>query len=262
MAEDPNEIYELWNQGAELFNAQRNWIAQNREQNGGELDWGALRKAEEEHGWPGYYDPLSFHQGVRTWRMRLPQHRKNSFVKRKARYAIQCATCQKLFTTEKVFGVNHISFCSDKCKEVGEVERIEAKRERRRERAKERSEALANREGVCLVCKAPMRVSRVTKKTCSERCKKALQRHPEAYPLPTVEAPSEEDIKKVMQAGLAVTLARLGGKSVSCDALEERERGREWVKEARKLRRLANLREEAPAIYLKEVMDRMLAESR
>lgn len=45
----------------------------------------------------------------------------------------------------------------------------------------ERKERLANREGRCQVCGETFRVQRNTARTCSERCRKALQRHPERY---------------------------------------------------------------------------------
>ena len=90
-------------------------------------------------------------------------------------YLHQCPICDQLFATD-----NHREmFCSDGCKGVHNERRLEAKATRRRDLQAKRSESLANRRGVCLACGTEFDLKRITAKTCSETCRKRLQRRPD-----------------------------------------------------------------------------------
>lgn len=88
---------------------------------------------------------------------------------------VQCPHCRNLFATFS----SHDHFCSDACSDAAQQQRRDAKADRRRDRQAKRSQALANRSGICLACGEQFTLQRITAKTCSEACKKRLQRKPE-----------------------------------------------------------------------------------
>ena len=87
----------------------------------------------------------------------------------------RCRACEELFLTTRQFGGR--GQCGEACDAVM-VERVA---ERKRQARKQKSAELANRTGRCHVCGDLFQVKRKTARTCSERCKKQAQRHPDRY---------------------------------------------------------------------------------
>jgi len=85
----------------------------------------------------------------------------------------RCRACDGLFLTARLFGGRQQ--CSAACDAVVVDQIAERKRQQRRQR----SPALASRTGRCRVCGELFQVKRKTARTCSERCKKQAQRHPD-----------------------------------------------------------------------------------
>ena len=127
---------------------------------------------------------------------------------------VQCPHCGTLFSTFS----QHDHFCSDACKQAAQDNRTAAKAERRKLRQAERSEALASRTGICLACGNQFTLKRITAKTCSEACRKRLQRKPELAAeqlVPLDVAPDLQEAieaeKRHAQAALKLRMASFGG---------------------------------------------------
>jgi hypothetical protein len=79
---------------------------------------------------------------------------------------------------------------------------------------------LANRQGRCCVCGELFTLKRITAKTCSPRCKKALQRNPDRYaikePPPTIRFRDDtvltiaEYVSKLSNASVNLHMAGIG----------------------------------------------------
>ena len=142
----------------------------------------------------------------------------------------------------------------------------EIKAERRRAVRRERSLALANRKGLCRVCGAEMKVSRGTKTTCSDRCRKQwIRKGDEAFPLPeTTDKVLFKEGAEPMPLADALELIRSKHRSVAYANITARFTGAEKQEavEADLKRILAQLerwdvllklRTEAPAVFLWEL---------
>ena len=87
----------------------------------------------------------------------------------------QCRGCRNWFITFD----HHASVCSDACHHTATAAAKAERTTRRKARQAQRSAALANRTGICLCCGNEFNIQRITAKTCSEACRKRLQRKPE-----------------------------------------------------------------------------------
>ena len=149
----------------------------------------------------GYTDRLQFDQFRKTWTVKIPLE---SFYSIEGKIPFmhnprlfQCRGCHDIFLVDSGRGcsnkVNYQgqnvangfqtwrSVCSDACQQTSDERNTEAANAKRKERNAKRTEALASRQGRCRVCGELFTLKRVTGKTCSDRCKKALQRNPERY---------------------------------------------------------------------------------
>lgn len=148
----------------------------------------------------GYTDRLRFDQFRKTWTLKIPRESLYSLEwKIPSMYSprlFQCRGCRGIFLVDSGIRVSSKntphgqvangyqswrSVCSDACQQISDERRTEANNAKRKERNAKRSEALASRQGRCRVCGELFTLKRVTGKTCSDRCKKALQRNPERY---------------------------------------------------------------------------------
>ena len=174
-------------------------------------DWSAdLAYVTRRLGIPdGYTDRLRFDEIRKTWTLKVPPEALYSldrnFQSMPSPRLFQCRGCQGIFLVDSGSGHSHKvnrqgelvangyqswrSVCSDACQQLSDERKAEANKARRKERNAKRSEALASRKGRCRVCGELFTLKRVTGKTCSDRCKKALQRNPDRYAIK--EPPSE-----------------------------------------------------------------------
>lgn len=175
-------------------------------------------------------------------------------------WVIQCMDCRTLqIQSSSHKGNGRCQSCRDKELQA----RAARKAAQRIEKRKERSAALASRRGLCLVCRTPITVARTTRRTCSDRCRKQLLRNPERYELPpaTTTVMIDDAVLSLDQA-----LARLADHAIKAAMLRshpaaamigqpsEVERLIEADRQAvQRLKDLARLREEAPAVFLAEV---------
>jgi RNA polymerase-binding transcription factor DksA len=122
---------------------------------------------------------------------------------------VQCPRCSTLFATFS----QHDHYCTDACRDEALQVTADAKAERRRDRQSKRSEALANRYGTCLACGEQFTLKRITAKTCSEACRKRLQRKPELAELHLQLPPIRTDLAELevsLQVAAARSMAELG----------------------------------------------------
>ena len=138
--------------------------------------------------------------------------------------------------------------------------------QRRAERRRQRSIELANRKGLCRVCGTEMTVSRGTKTTCSDRCRKQwIRKGEQAFPLPetTEDVRFSEDgpIYQLPEAidlvsdRLSSHLIQLSIKATTTADLREDPVAKDLRRILTKLQRyqlLLKLRTEAPAVFLYE----------
>jgi RNA polymerase-binding transcription factor DksA len=168
---------------------------------------------------------------------------------------VQCPRCSTLFATFS----QHDHFCTDACRDEALQNTAEAKAERRRVRQSKRSEALANRYGICLACGEQFTLKRITAKTCSEACKKRLQRKPELAeqhlqlpPIRTDLAELEAAVQAQCQQSLdaAIGAARTGQSAPpdAGDAKAERLQLKHTVWHQRCVQRLHAIADQAPAL--------------
>lgn len=126
-----------------------------------------------------------------------------------------CPECGQLYATDD----HHELFCSAACREKHNRARLDAKAEHRRKVNTERSTKLASRTGVCLACGDEFTMRRITAKTCSETCRKRLQRKPELSSEFLFELPIRPDLeqleaedRKLGQARLDLSWAEFSGR--------------------------------------------------
>lgn len=176
------------------------------------------------------------------------------------RYAITCGLCNCLALVHHVQeGAGHCHTCREKVL----AERAKVKAARRIESRKARSLELANRRGLCLVCHSEMTVARGSRRTCSDRCRKQLLRHPDRYQLPTTpeqvkigeqSMPLAEAKNRLDSAHgnrvYALVMSGQGEQLNSDPSLQSLKKAQEQV--ARMIQ-LQKLREEAPAVFLAEI---------
>lgn len=179
------------------------------------------------------------------------------------RWMIQCLQCGvAALLNSPMTGSGHCPTCRAEQLQ----QRAAVKAERRVERRRERSAALASRQGRCLVCHSPMTVARVTRTTCSDRCRKQwIRKGAEAFPLPETpaavkigdqEMPLAEAHSKIASAksNHALELVYAGrGKELDTDSKLQQLRAA--LAQVERLMELQRLREEAPAIFLAELME-------
>jgi 5-methylcytosine-specific restriction endonuclease McrA len=173
-------------------------------------------------------------------------------------HVIECRQCGQLALRH-----DHrasAGLCHD-CRNTDLEQRKVVKAERRIERRQQRSAELANRQGLCRVCGSQMTVARISKVTCSDRCRKQWIRNGEqAFPLP--EAPTEVRIGAVDPLPLAVAHERVFDRLMRHTMTREIKWGepdpvaddmRRILDQIIHLRSLAALRESAPAVFLFEM---------
>jgi len=228
--------------------------------------WGPPREWERQHGIPDILSAGRLHcqsrrDGTGWWTMKLAEPTEHGS------HAILCRQCRQLGL------VNHPLTGAGLCRacRIGQLaERKTSQAKRRIERRRQRSAVLANRKGRCLVCGAEMTVARVTKTTCSDRCRKQwIRKGAEAFPLPetatsckmpdgTVVPVAEVAPKlwsRYINERMLVATAKLGGTAPE-DLQAAEERAALLKSEAERFERLAHLadlREKAPAIFLWEL---------
>ncbi|NMO84303.1 hypothetical protein, partial [Prochlorococcus sp. P1344] len=130
-----------------------------------------------------YRDRLRYDPFRKTWTLRVPPEGLYSSEGKvpcmETPHLLQCRGCDELLLVDTSYTWRGV--CSDACQCKANERNAEIYRVRRKERRAERSKQLANRQGRCCVCGDVFRLQRVTAKTCTPRCKKALQRNPERY---------------------------------------------------------------------------------
>jgi hypothetical protein len=140
--------------------------------------WDKRRAFEAEIGLPDFYAPGRIQQvgPHRAWTLKLKALvRDDNDQPLLGDRVVQCIHCDGPFATFD----RHEWCCSDACFQQHQSQKVEAKAKRRQAKSAERSKALANRSGICLACGETFNLKRITAKTCSEACRKRLQRHPE-----------------------------------------------------------------------------------
>jgi hypothetical protein len=192
--------------------------------------------------------------GERWWTLKLRQPTEHG------RYLLECRQCRKVAFVDHV--MQGSGLCGS-CRAEQLVERKVEQAQRRVERRRQRSAELANRKGRCLVCGAEMLVARITKTTCSDRCRKQwIRKGAEAFPLPTT--PTHCQVSDTETMPLEEVAQKLWGKyiersmslAMSGQDRNADERLPQLKAEAEKFERLAllaELREKSPAIYLWEL---------
>lgn len=174
-------------------------------------------------------------------------------------HVIQCRSCDHLSIVNHPLTNNGL--CHD-CRGTHLETRKVEQAAKRIERRQERSEELRNRKGRCLVCSAEMTVARVTKTTCSDRCRKQwIRKGAEAFPLP--ETPTHVQLGDgqitVAEAALRLNDRLLNhqfslicaGQKTEADELLPKLKAE--AKRFSRLAELVKLRAEAPAIFLWEL---------
>jgi hypothetical protein len=220
-------------------------------------DW-VKRKStfRAEVGLPDYPDPGQIVTVHGAYAMRMPRlYRDENDTPLYGDRVVQCRHCETLFAT---FDRNDYC-CSEDCKQGAMQSTADAKAERRRNRQAKRSEALANRYGICLACGEQFTLKRITAKTCSEACRKRLQRNPalaqqhlQLPPLRTDLAELEAAVLSQAQQSLAAAIGvvRAGQRPPEeADAVKaERLQLKRTVWQQRCVQRLHAIADQAPAL--------------
>ena len=254
-----------WHDAIELQSKRDDWLT---EQGGWPDDrqaragyWDKLHAFETEIGLPyGYDAPGRLHEvgPHRAWTLKLKALvRDDNDQPLLGDRVVQCLHCRQHFATFD----RHEWCCSDACSQELQHLRVEAKAERRRERQSKRSEALANRSGACLACGETFTLKRITAKTCSETCRKRLQRNPELAqqhlqlpPLRTDLAQLSADCRVAVMDSLARSGDRIaaimsGGEPDQSDpGRDDRRHLKELIWQQRIHRRLHAMADQAPAL--------------
>ena len=174
-------------------------------------------------------------------------------------HVIQCRECGQLELVNhplKNTGLCHD--CRPKQLEARKVEHATKRIERRQQR----SEELRNRKGRCLVCGTEMTVARVTKTTCSDRCRKQwIRKGADAFPLPETPTHVQLGDGQISVEEAAIRLNGcvldhqhsliLSGQKSEADELLPKLKAE--AKRFSRFAELAKLRDEAPAIFLWEM---------
>lgn len=164
----------------------------------------------------------------------------------------QCLQCLSLFATFN----RHDRFCTDSCRDAAVAAMTARRAERRRQRQQQRSAALANRTGICLACGVDFTLKRITAKTCSEACRKRLQRRPELAQehlhLPPVRpdlADLEQDLEQAIRRNLAgfATAVAAGVRPEDTDK-QQRVELKRTIWQQRCNQRLHDIADQAPAL--------------
>lgn len=173
-------------------------------------------------------------------------------------HVIECRQCRQ--TALRHSPLKGAGLCHD-CRTVELEQRKVDQAERRVERRRQRSAKLANRRGLCRVCGSEMAVSRGSKVTCSDRCRKQwIRKGAEAFPLP--EAPVDVRIGKAEPMLLATAHERVFDQLIRHTMARQAKRNepdpvaddmRRILDQIIHLRSLAELRESAPAVFLLEM---------
>ena len=175
-------------------------------------------------------------------------------------HVIQCHQCGQLALVNHPLTNNGL--CHD-CRGTQLETRKVEQAAKRVERRQKRSEELRNRKGRCLVCGTEMTVARVTKTTCSDRCRKQwIRKGADAFPLPEVilnarmpdgtVIPIGEAAERVTEQALSYEHSLiLKGQDRDDDQRLAQLKGQ--AKQLRRMAELAKLKEEAPAILLWEL---------
>lgn len=262
---------EEWNHSVELDQQVHAWLKANPVESFPDLSqWMAASTAFEReagiprYGAPGRIGSVSAPGCDTSWpAMKLRQSSEWGS------HLILCVQCRRLAL------VHHPQKGGGRCHTCrGEQleQRKQVKAERRVVRRRERSQELANRQGLCLVCRKPMTVARVTRTTCSDRCRKQwLRKGEDAFPLPgtpdtylvgQVELPLKQALSRLSSArqDRAIAVSRSLSPLASYMEAERARKGDEKLQalvaamaEVNRLIELQQLKEEAPAIYLSEV---------
>lgn len=168
-------LLRTWDTAAEAHLALADWEKQNPMPPFGTDEFNvwfdARRAKQQELGLCAPYSQLQWDQRLGVWSIKLGEKGQGEF----GHYLRQCPECENVFATDDA---GH-KFCSDACEATYGSARLEAKRERRRKRDAEITAALASRKGICMACGTEFDLKRTTAKTCSETCRKRLQRNPE-----------------------------------------------------------------------------------
>lgn len=257
-----------WNRAVNWDHKIRQWVKDNPK-----ATWQQRTQWEKQQGIPGISKPGRLYRVGPSehdyWCLRLTEPAFHG------NYIIKCPDCGTLH--RKTHPSINNGRCND-CQEKVQQQRAEVKADRQRERRKEASEELRNRKGKCLVCGTEMTVARGSKRTCRERCKKALQRHPERYRLPDTPTTYSSDLvgnnkplarafellkntvgvrSQLLKQRLYADLDQRLGDGTFMQQLERAEANdaiyqTAWTQlmEVARLEELAELRETAPAIFL------------
>lgn len=206
--------------------------------------WSAAHHAkQQELGLCGPYNQLQWDQRLGVWSIKIGEKGQGEF----GHYLRQCPECGNVFATDDA---GH-KFCSDACEATYGSARLEAKRERRKKRDAEITAALANRKGICMACGTEFDLKRTTAKTCSETCRKRLQRTPELLAEHLQPIPVRDDLEqlrsnagKARQTALDLTLKQTPlteQESAQLKALEDYSAEIEPVLEAQRRAELLNV---------------------
>jgi hypothetical protein len=241
-----------WNQAVRFEDLSQQW--RNDHPDASLSDWMEWDKqsGKPSYGEPGRLTPASLRGVGHWWYMRL------SRPTEWGRYVVECRNCRQIALRHNY--AEGGGLCHD-CR-APELERRKAvQAERRIERRRERSKQLANRKGLCRVCGSEMTVARGTKTTCSERCRKQwLRKGEEAFPLP--EAPTEVKIGTMDPMPLDQAHTRLFDRLMHHTMTRPIKLGepdpvgddiRRILDLVIHLKTFAQLREEAPAVFLYEL---------
>lgn len=187
-----NDVWKAWEQGAKDGEIGAKLWAEHCTKNPwtlgrNEREWNQRWKTTcQEAGIPQDRRHWAEHSGS-TWTMQLQQPLRLKASGVRLSRVTQCWQCDELFLTSAC--APNCLYCSTACREQSKAER-----DARRKQAK------ANRQGRCQVCGSLFRVQRNTARTCSQRCKKALQRHPERYQMVMPEPHTREELLEAFDA--------------------------------------------------------------
>lgn len=251
-----------WEQAWQWHQQEKHWCAANPEAKFYEMD--AWLKAQ---GIPRITEAGRLNgQLGRTrefwWTLRLRQPTEHG------RYLLECRQCLKVaFTDHVMLGAGLCGTCRAQQLEARKVVQAERRIERRRKRSSE----LANRKGKCLVCSAEITVARITKTTCSDRCRKQwIRKGAEAFPLPETpqavligeqELPLARALQRLQQASFnrsralsdKTTEYSFSAFEAACKADDQYQQLKAAIAQVSRLLELQRLRETAPAIFLWEL---------
>lgn len=227
---DHGSLLETWDRAAEQFNALNEWKQQNRPASPNDLpdDWLDQVFAKQEQlgiptirnstrKWDTWHDgQIIFNNVTGTAQLRVLVPIRDPLTDQitLGPYVSCCPHCNTLYASD----THQDLFCSDACRNAHQSETKLAKAARRKRRDNERSTALASRNGICLACGNQFNLKRITAKTCSDTCRKRLQRKPELANEFLVEQPVANNLKEAeasanerRQALLNLRLSTIGG---------------------------------------------------